>query len=83
MMSIFSRIRAWLNDSIEHDAVLDHVPVGSTVNAKKFARLRKKAQERHGKPFATDARKPRETPPSDFLRKLEPKPQDEKVRKIK
>lgn len=55
------------------DVVLDHVPVSSDSNvaAKKLARARKKAAERHGKQFRTHAKKDRETPKSRQLLEIE------------
>ena len=70
-MSLWTLLRHWMNDSIDHDAVLDHVPVGSAVNARKFAKLRAKARERHGRQFRTDAIAGRTEPPSDVLKKIQ------------
>lgn len=52
------------------DTVMDHVPVQGNVAAKKFAKARAQAAKRHGKTFATDIKKPRETPPSRDLQEL-------------
>ena len=84
-MSLWTRLLHMLTDRVDEDAVLDHVPVGATVNARKFAKLRQKARERHGRPFRTDAIAGRTEPASDMLKKIQAatvKPQ-ENVTKIK
>lgn len=71
-MSIIARIRAYLNNAIEHDETLDHVPVSSpqSMNAIKFQRAREEAREKHGRPFLADTHVPRDTKPSYALKKI-------------
>ena len=86
------KLWAWLLSlGADDPELLDHVPVTpKTLNAKKFARARAKARERHGKPFTADTIKERETPKSRQLQEIEAAsaastivvPENPKVRRI-
>lgn len=65
--SILAAIKRAL--SYQDDVTIDHLPINGD-NARNYAEKLARARERHGKPFHTSERKPRETEPSHDLEQL-------------
>lgn len=70
-MKLITTLLALLNPPADA-AIVEHVEVKPACNVakKKLDRARRKAAERHGKPFHTHERKARETEPSPTLKAL-------------
>lgn len=71
MIKFLRRFWSMLFDYTDDSPTLDHVPVNGTISARKFSKARQQAELRHGKKFATDILKPRETAKSRDLLDIE------------